>query len=267
VNGEEIADSPQIFNCEYWSSFYVNVLLRLFNSAYTSPPLAVGDVWGYIEDPDTSDTFEFNLPLQGSNIDISGNGNHIYLDDGAGDFFHTQDSTHHNIFSGFRIYEKAGEDDLYVPLYDVNGDEISITPGTDIPSGYSLASTHPAGTWHNGAETELMIAAGSYDGTGYPFLLSSATDPEEILHNSATGYCKAISYNDINTAGGIFTGHYFVCDVSTTNKFRNLLFYDGRIEPVFINSVDLHRFLNKTNFVVDSNNVYTYDANNHITTT
>jgi len=168
-------------------------------------------------------TLERYYPLAGSCIDISGNGNHG-TNDGV-DLLARQpadiDGYPYNIKNGFRLYEKDGEDDLYVPIHDVNGDEIDITVGTDIPAGYSLASTHPAGHWHNGAETKVLIGTnGTHDGTGW----ESSTwiedvDTENVFHSG--DYCTALTYDQLTT----LDENYLTYETET-NRFQNLAIYD-----------------------------------------
>ncbi|RMG80546.1 MAG: LamG domain-containing protein, partial [Chloroflexi bacterium] len=114
--------------------------------------------------------------------DVSGNNLHVtmYNTTDASFWSGMQDVFHYNIDKGFSLYQHATNNDLRVP-YDLNGQPLSITP----PSGYTLASEHPAGNWHNNAETKIQMIAGDANLAAGTFWMDSA------------GTLQARSYNDI----------------------------------------------------------------------
>ncbi|RMF59851.1 MAG: LamG domain-containing protein, partial [Bacteroidetes bacterium] len=114
--------------------------------------------------------------------DVSGNNLHATLYNISEPSFwaNTQDVFHYNIDKGFSLYTHATDPDLRVP-YDLNGQPLSITP----PTGYTLASEHPAGDWHNGAETKIQMPAADANLAAGTFWMDSA------------GTLQARSYNDI----------------------------------------------------------------------
>jgi len=125
----------------------------------------------------------------------------------------------------------------------------------------TVTTEHPAGYWHNGAETELIVGATTWDGTGWGVAAAVKTaDTNEILHNAATGYGKALGYADLLA---VFSEDYLFCDVTTANKYFNFILYS--VPPTYANSVAIHRFINKTDFVL-SGGAYTFDANGFVVT-
>ncbi|RMG82858.1 MAG: hypothetical protein D6712_13980, partial [Chloroflexi bacterium] len=114
--------------------------------------------------------------------DVSSNGLHatMYNTSEASVWVNTQDYLHYNIDKGFSLYTHATNNDLRIP-YNANGQPLSITP----PTGYTLASEHPAGNWHNNAETKIQMMAGDANLAAGTFWMDSA------------GTLQARSYNDI----------------------------------------------------------------------
>ncbi|RMG99164.1 MAG: LamG domain-containing protein [Chloroflexi bacterium] len=142
--------------------------------------------------------------------DVSGNNLHatLYNISEASFWANTQDVFHYNIDKGFSLYQHTTNNDLRVP-YDLNGQPLSITP----PSGYTLASEHPAGDWHNNAETKLQMPAGDANLAAGTFWMDSA------------GTLQARSYNDIV---GIWNNENVTfADVSVTNKKKRIATYDS----------------------------------------
>ncbi len=84
--------------------------------------------------------------------DVSGNDHHGNIVNHTIDVWdEEQDEFHYNIKYGFVIYEKASEDDIFVP-YCPDGTKPSIT----IPSGYTEKSDHPPGRWFSPCETKIV---------------------------------------------------------------------------------------------------------------
>jgi hypothetical protein len=194
---------------------------------------------------------EINLPLQGSVYDVSGNGNHALA---SNIDYVTQDNCHYNIIYGFDLYtdDATGLIEIYVPYVDGVPVVASIL-------NYTKQSSHPAGYWHNGAETKFIIGATTYDGTGWGVeALVKTADTDEILHNSATGYGKAQGYDDMIPE----QGEYLFMNTQTENQYKDvLLCYDPQTGN---DSVKIHKFVgNGANLVTDENNQQLFDENNY----
>jgi hypothetical protein len=198
-------------------------------------------------------TKNVNLPLQKSTFDISGNVNNgsSVTDITWG----TQDEFHYNITKGMDKYldDATGLIEISVPY--VNG-----VPVVSSVSGYTKQSSHPAGTWHNGAETKFIIGATTYDTGDSAWNISAlvaAADTDFILHSASTGYGIPIAYDDLVAE----QGEYLFFNVSTDNQHKDLLLFSDPVTGM--NSVNVHKFIeNVDNLVTDASGEYIFDINN-----
>ena len=194
------------------------------------------------------------LPLQKSCYDISGNSNHGASTDLT---WSTQDSYHYNTINGCDIYldDATSTDYIYVPY--ING-----SPVVASIVGYTKQSSHPAGTYHNGSETKLIVGATTHDGTGWGVEQTvKDADTNEILHNSATGYGKSLGYDDLEP---VFTGDYLFCNTTTDNQYKDLLLYASGDTPTFQGSISLMNYIGQSdNILTDENGEYIFDLNGY----
>ena len=162
---------------------------------------------GYIWDVNilnSSSTTLAHYPLQGSTYDVSGNGN---------------DGTPTNIHW------------IPVPV---------------LADGSGLADTglpeilNPANYWHNDCETKFIIGATTYNTTDDAWNVAQEVkdaDTDYILHSASTGYGIAQSYDDMVAE----QGEYLFMDVSTDNKYKNVLLYKNK--QTGTTSVAIHRWI------------------------
>ncbi|RMG77869.1 MAG: hypothetical protein D6711_00495, partial [Chloroflexi bacterium] len=188
---------------------------KLFDFKLFSRALSIQEVSDLINGnlTDTSNLVVWLPMAEGAGTtlyDVSGNNLHatLYNTSEASFWSGTQDVFHYNIDKGFSLYTHTTNNDLRVP-YDLNGQPLSITP----PSGYTLASEHPAGNWHNNAETKIQMMAGDANLAAGTFWMDSA------------GTLQARSYNDIV---GIWNNENITfADVSVANKKKRIATYDS----------------------------------------
>ncbi len=172
-------------------------------------------------------------------------------------FVQDNDILHYNLLNGFDKYSKDGSSPveyLYVPY--VGG-----VPIVTSVTGYTKVSSHPAGRWHNGAETKIMIGAGAFDGTGYPCNATiKAADAKAILHTAATGYCKSV---DLNTFAQDFDEDYLFLNKLDPLKKKDLLLYD--IAPDYGDLVAIINYIKDTSdFMIFED--YFFDTNGNVIT-
>ena len=195
-----------------------------------------------------------SFPLQKSIYDISGNGNHGTP---ANVVWSTQDDFPYNIKYGCDLYtdDATGLVEIYVPYVDG-------TPVVASIASYTKQSSHPAGTFHNGCETKWILGATTYDGTGWGVETAvKNADTNEILHNNATGYGKALGYDDMVS---IFDGDYLFCNVTTDNQYKDLLLYSVGDTPTFQGSISLMNYIGQgANILTDENGEYLFDENGY----
>lgn len=239
-----------------------------------------GKVWN-VKIYDASDNLLAWYPGQQSACDVSGNGRHGRRVAGALSFS-TQDYHHHNINYGFDKWTKSATENVCVPY--INGvpatTDLNTLYGT---TGYSKASSHPAGSWHNGAETKIVVgwSGAAKDANGWPACADSKfttgafktqdgtivsranADPNEIFINVSSapvGYCKEI---DLNTFDPVQNGYYIIFDKSNTARMKNLLWWSSLGEPTNTSSVMALTYVNKTDFVVTESGDYLTDDDGH----
>jgi len=240
-NGSELPSTVRVFDVRF----------------YDNKALTAGDI-ALIMQHKNGTGADCILPFQGSSYDIVGNRHGVEVGT-CNRTTRRQDEMHYNIIHGFdRYYDTAtGLIELCVPY-----SPITKLPVVSSVSGYTKSSSNPPYVWHNGAETKLMIGAGTFDGTGYPCANAIKTaDTEEHLHTAATGYCKQLAYGDLVS---VFDGNYIFCDVRTANKYKNLLVYNA--PQVNMDDVNTLKFVGKTDFVLDENWNYIFDDNGFVVT-
>jgi len=189
---------------------------------------------------------KLNYPFQKSTYDISGNDNHGTPSNIT---WGTQDYYHYNIIYGFDKYtdDATGLIEVLVPYVDGSPIVSSI-------ASYTKQSSHPAGYWHNGAETKFIIGATTYDTGDEAWNVSSevqTADVDHILHSASTAYGIPMGYDDMVAE----QGEYLFIDVSEANKYKNVLLYKDK--QTGLTSIRIHRFVNNgDNLIVDDNNDY-----------
>jgi len=195
-----------------------------------------------------------NYPLQKSTYDVSGNDNHGTPTDVA---WGTQDSFHRNITEGFDKYtdDATGLIEILVPYVDG-------VPVVSSIANYTKQSSHPAGTWHNGAETKFIVGATTYDTGDSAWNVSplvQAADTEHILHSASTGYGIPIAYGDLVAE----QGNYLYYNVQTDYQHKDLLLFASPI-PCGECSVNIHKFVeNGSHLSTDINGDQMYDINGY----
>jgi hypothetical protein len=76
--------------------------------------------------------------------DVSGNGNHgTWSGTGSRYGYNKNGSTYLNT-QGYSLWQKESNPDIQVP-FDIDGDPLSLTPGTDIPTGYTHSYDNASG--------------------------------------------------------------------------------------------------------------------------
>jgi len=192
-----------------------------------------------------------NLPLQKSFYDISGNDNHGTPSNIT---WGTQDSFHYNIINGCDKYtdDATGLIEVLVPY-------VSGVPIVSSIANYTKQSSHPAGTYNNGAETKWILGATTFDGTGWGVeALVKTADTEEILHNNATGYGKALGYDDDKAE----QGEYLFMNVATENQHKDLLLYST--PQTGTTAIAIHKFIgNGNNLVTSVSGDYVFSKDNY----
>jgi len=159
------------------------------------------------------------LPLQGSLYDVSGHDFHGSSITSV-NLYERQNSFHYNYNNGFDLYRSDTDVSIrnYIPYF-------SGVPVVASVAGYTKVSSHPAGDWHNGAETEIVIATTGHDGTGWVIPADiKAIDTEYLLHNEATGYGIPHTYTELQDFL-VTESNYIFIDMSVENKRKNILLY------------------------------------------
>jgi len=195
--------------------------------------------------------FDFFTVLQRSTYDISGNDNHGTPSNVT---WGTQDSYHYNIIYGFDKYtdDATGLIEVLVPYVDGS-------PVVSSIASYTKQSSHPADYWNNGCETKRILGATTFDGTGWGVdALVKTADTEEILHNNATGYGKALGYDDDKAE----QGEYLFMNVATENQHKDLLLYST--PQTGTTAIAIHKFIgNGNNLVTSVSGDYVFSKNNY----
>ncbi len=208
-------------------------------------------------------------PLQGSGYDISGGGRHLTNANAILDY---QDDYHYNLLNGFDKYSKDGSSPveyLYVPY--VGG--VPIVAGV---TGYTKVSSHPAGKYHNGAETKIVVGTnGTKDVNGWQAVSTvkdkvgnsiaiATADPQNVFVNTTTGYCIEKDVNTLPSVSVDGVSEYVFIDKSTANKYKNLLWYRADNPPTYTESVKVNRFIGNNNLSMDENGNYLFDENGFV---
>jgi len=197
------------------------------------------------------------LPFQRSIYDISGNDNHGTSKNIT---WSTQDSYHYNVINGFDLYtdDATGLVEIYVPY-------VSGVPIVASIASYTKQSSHPAGTYHNGAETKWILGATTYDAGDEAWDVSAevqAADVDHILHSASTSYGIPQSYDDMVAE----QGNYLFIDVSTENQYKNVLLYKDK--QIGSASVAIHNYIgNGSLLITDSEGAYVFEnayPNNYV---
>ena len=198
--------------------------------------LANSNLNGYLSDVklwkdniEDTDSPVFNMPLQGSTLDISGYDNHGTVH-GTVDLYETQRFFHYNIMYGFDDYtdDATGLIHVYVPYVDGSPVVASITD-------YTKQTSNPAGIFHNGAETKVVPFTSSHDGTGWVVPADiKAIDTNEILHDAGTGYGKELSYADL----AAIDEDYLFVDTTTALQYKNIMLYTEALTGVELVKAD-----------------------------
>jgi hypothetical protein len=165
-------------------------------------------------------------------FDISGNGySGILTNVTLSSFRSTENDTYHyNIENGFDLYGT----DIRVPY--VNGSAITT------PSTATLTSSHPAGYWHNNAETKIKI---------------NPANDADILAVTGLSDTAILSYTAITTGLDNTAEGYFFVDDNTENKMKNILIYSSA--QTYLKAIKVHRYINNYDNIIKIDGQPIYD--------
>ncbi len=185
--------------------------LRIFTKALTASEIKFVKTNGELGTNPATTELEVHVPFSegGGSVayDKSPKENHISLVNPPSRVL--QDVYHQNVIDGYSLYEHASLPDIFVP-YGSDGNPLSITP----PSGYTKTSDHPAGAFHNGAETDIDVQnpdAPEAEGIESPWDYNDAR-VAPLYHRSDDGNSNADRFVDL---AAVPTG----ADLTTLNNF------------------------------------------------
>lgn len=240
----------------------------------------VGLLWS-MKFYDANNVLKVWYPFQHSGYDVTGNGHHSSRIGLLTTAHYTQDTLHYNLTYGCDIYSLDSAPttrarDIYVPY-------VSGSPVVPSITGYTKYKTCPAGYWHNGCETKIVVGTnGTKDANGWQAWTDARfttgafktnagviktvaqADPNEILISRTTapiGYCKEIN---LNTADPVQTGYYIIFDNTEPTKIKNFLWWSGDGEPTNDASANALKFVRKTDFMLSDEGAYLTDDDGHV---
>ena len=134
-------------------------------------------------------------------------------------FWGTKQSIYHrNIVSGFTKYEHATSNPVYVP-YANSGSPLTFTPAT----GYAKELDHPAGAYHNHAESEVDFTSAVPNAFGtrdYALPVNSIGVSEQFASASWSKTRSSVIPGSLLSPNGNLTGCKLILDGSAATDHR-----------------------------------------------